>query len=805
MDAAELARRDPGGGARRAGRAPRLGHPRARRLPGAQGHLGHRADLPLAGRRAHPGGHRQVGGGPAQRRARHRRGRRAGHPARRGQRPLLLVLPARDLHGAAPPLAAGHRGGPQPLAEDPAHAGAAEDPALHDLRGGRGGLRRATARRCSASSPTSSSRARGAKVAAGGRRLRPARARPRTRTCRSSCTPRGRRTRPSPAASGPTSCSRARRSSSRSCATSCSSTSASATSSSACRTGPRSTAPPTCASLEEKLAHRARRSRSSTTPSRNHFSRWLKARTEFALAHELRPRRLADYASPRGAAREPDPRDRRLPPRAEPRASSPTSTATTSTCPATSTASAAARSAARRAASPSCGGCSAEQGLRDRFPGVEIAVPSSAVLGTDVFDRFLDENDLRDFAIECEDDAEIQRALPRRAASREEARARPGGLPRAGRAGRWRCAPRACSRTRSTSRSPASTTRYMLPNNAWSLGERLDRAIAAIKRVYASTFSQHAKAYLQATPYRLEEEKMAVILQRIVGARARRRASTPTSRGSRARTTSTPRRRMRPADGIVAVALGLGRAIVEGGRVPALLPALPAAHPAVLLGRGHAARRRSASSGRCRSRAGRARRRHARGVASTSTAAEADGTLAARRLDLLARERRGLRRPLAPGPAARHLRARSSSTGLFPLAEVLATLMEAGERGMGTPVEIEFAVNLAVPPGPAPRVRLPADAAPRPRCARARPLEIGEVDAARGALPQPARARQRPHRGPPRPRGRGLPALRARAQPRGRGRGRRGSTPSSARGRRALRARRRRAAGARATPGSASP
>ena len=37
--------------------------------------------------------------------------------------------------------------------------------------------------------------------------------------------------------------------------------------------------------------------------------------------------------------------------------------------------------------------------------------------------------------------------------------------------------------------------------------------------------------------------------------------------------------------------------------------------------------------------------------------------------------------------------------GRFPLADLLSTLMEEGERGMGTPVEIEFAVNLAVPPG----------------------------------------------------------------------------------------------------------
>ena len=81
--------------------------------------------VPLAGRRAHPGRHRQGRGGPAERRPRHRRRRRAGHPGHRGQRPLLLVAPARHLRRAAAPVAAAHFGGREPGAEDPAHAGAA--------------------------------------------------------------------------------------------------------------------------------------------------------------------------------------------------------------------------------------------------------------------------------------------------------------------------------------------------------------------------------------------------------------------------------------------------------------------------------------------------------------------------------------------------------------------------------------------------------------------------------------------------------------------------------------------------------
>ena len=68
-----------------------------------------------------------------------------------------------DLRRAAPPLAAGDRRGAQPLAEDPAHAGAAQDPPLPDLRGGVERVLDATGKTCWASSRTSSSRARAAR------------------------------------------------------------------------------------------------------------------------------------------------------------------------------------------------------------------------------------------------------------------------------------------------------------------------------------------------------------------------------------------------------------------------------------------------------------------------------------------------------------------------------------------------------------------------------------------------------------------------------------------------------------------
>ena len=57
----------------------------------------------------------------------------------------------------------------------------------------------------------------------------------------------------------------------------------------------------------------------------------------------------------------------------------------------------------------------------------------------------------------------------------------------------------------------------MVPNNSRSPKKRLNELISAIKQVYASTFKGEAKSLLGTTAHRIEEEKMAVIIQEIVG------------------------------------------------------------------------------------------------------------------------------------------------------------------------------------------------------------------------------------------------------------------------------------------------
>ncbi len=427
--------------------------------------------------------------------------------------------------------------------------------------------------------------------------------------------------------------------------------------------------------------------------ARNHFSRWLKARTEFALAHELRPRKLSDYPSLEALRRDLIrsiaayrlEQSRNLVADFDRETFDP-------------------EGDFYRIGGGSLGGKArglafvrrllSLHGLRDRFPGVEVTVPPAVVLGTDIFDRFLEENGLRDFAIQCDEEAEIERRF--RAARFPEEAGR--DLAAFLEAAAWPLAVRSSSLLEDSQRQPFTGVydTLMLRNDAASLAERWEHAVAAIKRVYASTFSPHAKAYLRATPYRLEEERMAVVLQRVVGAFHGPRFYPDFSGVARSHN-FYPSPPMTAADGVVAAALGLGRAVADGGACLRFCPRYPqhllqlASVRDVLAG---SQREFWALPPSGEGPDGRRMREEAFGL----DVAEADGVLAAV-ASTYSQENDavydGLARPgvrvVTFAPVLKH--------GLFPLAEVLRVLMEVGERGMGTPVEIEFAVNLHVPPG----------------------------------------------------------------------------------------------------------
>jgi CheY-like chemotaxis protein len=431
--------------------------------------------------------------------------------------------------------------------------------------------------------------------------------------------------------------------------------------------------------------------------SRNHFSNWLKARTEFALAHHLRPRKVSDFPSVEhlrqeliGAIQE----YRRQQVRSTVVDFDPASVDPTI--------------GLSRIGGGSIGGKArglafvnfllADHDVSRRFPGVQVVVPPGVVLGSEVFDVFLEANNLRDLALGGEDEAAVMARFLAGGFLPEVRAALAAFLERA----TYPLAVRSSSLLEDSQYQPFAGIydTWMLPNDHPSLERRLQDLLDAIRRVYASTFSRRAKAYLAGSPYRLEEEKMAVIIQRIVGARHGERFY-PEVAGVARSHNFYPFGPLQTADGIAAVALGLGEAVVAGDLCVRFCPRYPQYQVPVASARDllQNSQRRFYALPLGGGRAG--ERRPFALETYGLDAAEADGTLAAvgstysPENDVLYD---GISRPgVRVVTCAPILKDR-----VFPLAELLVQLLDIGTEATGAPVEIEFAVNLSTPPG-APR------------------------------------------------------------------------------------------------------
>ncbi len=415
---------------------------------------------------------------------------------------------------------------------------------------------------------------------------------------------------------------------------------------------------------------------------RNDFSTWLKARTELALADKLRPVKVSDFESLE------DLRDSVVSSIAEYRSERNRGQIVDFDRNLFD-----AKASFYRIGAGSLGGKA--RGLAfiesllkqfhiDRhFPGIQIAVPSSVVIATEVFDRFMEENGLTDLALQSETDEEVERAFEN-ARFPEEIRSDLAAF-------LARCdfplAVRSSSLLEDSQYQPFAGVyeTYMLPNGSPSLEVRLEELLRAVKRVYASTYSTHAKRFLEATQYRLEEEKMAVILQRVVGARRRTRFY-PDFAGVARSYNFYPTPPAKSEDGIVAVALGLGKTVVDGGISVRFSPKYPRHLP-----RGSTVQR---------SLKGAQRDFYAidlEGSPGVERAfpievAEEDGTLAPLASTYSPDDdalfdgvsRSGVR-VVTFAPILKH--------GLFPLAEILEALLSIAQWGTRSPVELEFAVT----------------------------------------------------------------------------------------------------------------
>ena len=304
---------------------------------------------------------------------------------------------------------------------------------------------------------------------------------------------------------------------------------------------------------DESLLYHARR---------NHFSRWLAARTEFDLSRAIRPRKVSEFET------SDDVRDFLVA-----SASAHRERRRTGVVADFSQGTFDDRSPFVRIGEGSFGGKGrglafinrlfGEYNIQGHFPGIRLFVPPSAAVTTEVFEEFVAKDGLLELALGDVSDDLIATAFLRAELPQSVVSALRTFLERV----RYPLAVRSSSLLEDAYYQPFAGIyeTFMVPNNHPNTDVRLRELCNAIKLVYASTYFENAKAYLETTPSRPEEEKMAIIIQQLV-ARRHGQYEYPDFAGSARSINFYPMRGMHPEDGIASVALGLGRQVVDGGK-----------------------------------------------------------------------------------------------------------------------------------------------------------------------------------------------------------------------------------------------
>src|SRR5579859_4232715 len=338
------------------------------------------------------------------------------------------------------------------------------------------------------------------------------------------------------------------------------------------------------------------------------------------------------------------------------------------------------------------------------FPDAEINVPTMAVIATDCFDQFIAQNRLAELRFEEMTDDRIAHAFQK------------GDLP-VELLGDLRAlvvqvktplAIRSSSLLEDALERPFAGVyaTKMIPNNQPDPDTRFRRLAEAIKFVYASTYFREARDYIRTTGTKPDEEKMAVIIQEVVGQRRGDRFYPDVSGVARSYNfyAFEP---ARPEEGVVTLALGLGKTIVDGGIAWSFSPAYPKKPPpfdsvgellkssqtefwAVNMGKPPAYDPVSETEYLVHI-----------GLAD----AEADGAL-----DYVASTYDPERDRVVPGVEPRGPRVLNFAPMLvqerFPVNELVKALLHAAEKTANAKVEIEFAITLQGRGGDRPQTRL---------------------------------------------------------------------------------------------------
>ena len=331
-----------------------------------------------------------------------------------------------------------------------------------------------------------------------------------------------------------------------------------------------------------------------------------------------------------------------------------------------------------------------------RYPKLEsdnfaVNIPKTVVICTDIFDEFMETNELYPVALGDADDEKILRyflraSLPSRLIEDLMAFFDVVKSP---------IAVRSSSLLEDSHYQPFAGiySTYMVPK----IEEKYDmlRTVSdAIKAVYASVFYKDSKAYMTATSNLIDQEKMAIVLQEVVGSRYNDHFY-PTMSGVARSLNFYPIGNEKAEDGIANIALGLGKYIVDGGQTLRFSPRHP--HSILQMSTMDFALRETQT------------RFYALDLKNMAEAFSVDDAFNLVKLGLKDADAEGslkyivstydpydqiIRDGYYPGGRKILSFVNILQHDVFPLADTLDQILRIGQQEMGRPVEIEFAVNM---------------------------------------------------------------------------------------------------------------
>ncbi len=206
------------------------------------------------------------------------------------------------------------------------------------------------------------------------------------------------------------------------------------------------------------------------------------------------------------------------------------------------------------------------------IPNINIRTPRTLIIGADEFDYFMDRNELRDFIRSEHDYAQLREAFLGGRLSDSLVKK----LKRLIRLMDKPLAVRSSGLFEDSLNQPFAGIfeTYLLPNSHPDLNVRLQQLCDAIKLVYASVFSPEARAYVDAIHYNIEDERMAIVLQEVVG-HTFGAYHYPHISGVAQSHNYYPFAHMKPEEGVAVTAVGLGCYVVEGEKAYRFSPRYP--------------------------------------------------------------------------------------------------------------------------------------------------------------------------------------------------------------------------------------